>query len=238
MSEVNESGRGFSDDVLSKVPGRALKFLGYIGRTPPVFSVLNNVGFQIADLHDGWALLHAAAGYTQAPRAPVTDPTSAKALAELDAWDEPNLRRLKAAVTRLHPEQVETLFDGIEPGTGTASIMTIATFLDRVDAVAKKTPKVLETLEKRGLKPETRAHLRSLIATAKGVTPAPGPIASGSDPAEYRKTLVALKLWFDDWAESARTSGLNRYHLINLGLASRKTSKSGSGGNEENDADE
>lgn len=226
MAPVNEAVPEFSDLTLSRTPGKSLTFLGYAGRTPAVYAALKKNGFTQADLQEGWTLLLATGGYVAQAPDPVRDQKTAASLAFVDAWDEPNFRRLRAGIRRKHPAAEEVLFGGLTPGVGTAAILSVTTLLDRVDKL-KEGPHAaaLATLEQRGLTPRARAELREHITIAKGMNPPEKEPETGKQAAEcQRKKLLALKMWFDDWAETARTSGLSRYHLINLGLAKRKKS--------------
>lgn len=230
MAPVNQDVPSFSDDTLNRVPARALKMLGYIGRTRPVFAVMQAGGFTQADLQEGWVLLHETAGYVAATSDPIRDQKAAESLAYLDSWDEPNFRRLRAGVRRKHPAAESFLFDGISPGVGTEAIISVSTILDRVDKLANGPhAAALVTLEERGLTPKVRAELREHVTIAKGFNaPARAP-ETGKQVADcHREKLVALKMWFDDWAETARTSKLSRFHLIHLGLAkAKKAAKTG-----------
>lgn len=209
----------FSDDVLKRVSPRAYKFLNYAGNSPEVFSAMAANGFRGEDLEEGWALLYAARPVI-GPASVVDDTQAADARARIDAWDEPNLRRYREAVKRLHPAVEPRLFRGLKPGSGAESIMSVTLFLDRVDQVEDGPDRaVVGTLKQRGLTDAVRTELRELLATAKSVQ---APVSLEKLRALHRESLVALKLWFDDWAATAHTAGLNRFHLIHLGLATRK----------------
>lgn len=223
METAQAERQAFSDEVLSGTPERALKLLGYLGRTPAVFATLAPHGYTQAEHDEGWRLLHRASNYVPPATTPTTNPASAAALAELDAWDEPNLRRLRAAIARKHPGTVETLFAGIETGDGSEAILSVSTFLARVDALAGSVhAAALDTLESRGLTQAERARLGELVVLAKGFGQLPGPVAAGAGRTEHHEALIELKRWYDDWAETARTSIKRRDHLINLGLAARR----------------
>lgn len=210
----------FHDDTLRRDRLRALKFMDYIGGTPEVFSAMQDGGFRREDLTEGRTLFHQTALFL-GPAAIVQNAKAAEARASIDRWDEPNLRRYRAAVARFHPLAEPRLFKGIKAGTGAQSILTVALFLDRVEAMEEGRDRaVITTLEKRGLTKSVRADLRKLLALATKI--------ESSEPVEetlaaHRENLLALKVWFDDWAETARTSRLNRFHLIHLGLAKRRT---------------
>src|SRR5690606_37838427 len=107
------------------------------------------------------------------------------AIAELDLWDGPNFVRARAALERLYPDQARYLFNHLNAQTGAASVASVNTFLDRVDALRdgtdadrasrrdddKAAVKVL--VERRILSPEIEQHLRDLIQSARGLAPEP-----------------------------------------------------------------
>lgn len=222
----------FTDETLNETPGRAVKFLGVIGRTSLVWALLKEQGYTQKEHDLGWSLLHRAANFVPAGPAVEVDEEARAALAYVDNWEEPNLRRHRSALVRLHPTRVEFLFEGLEFATGAASLLNVERYLDRVDRLESgeardaadraEDRRTLATLETRGLKKEVRRELREKIAVAKGLPDAPGPVASGLDKDAHREALLALKLWFEDWAETARTVIKRRDVLIRMGLAERK----------------
>ena len=227
----------YSRQILEEAPARVLQFLGGVGTSPFIRAALGHFGYTDHDHDEGWSLLHRASGYQTVTPAPSADRTAADALAELDAWDEPNFRLARAALSRRHPEQAEFLFTGLEAAAGPAAVLSVTAFLDRLDALAgvaegrdhkvKATKQAdaaaLKTLADRGITAEERARLRQLVATAERGEKAAAPSARDTDDAEVRlEALTALRAWFDEWAETARVVIKRRDHLIRLGLAKRR----------------
>jgi hypothetical protein len=238
-----------SDRILDEAPSRALKFLGAVSTNAHIHAALVTRGYS-KEVHDrGWDLMLNASGYRK-PRAVVlNDPAAAAAIAELDAWDEPNFRVALAALADEFPEQAAFVFDDLEPSTGAGAIVSVKTFLDRLDKLEsdkdrKATRKVdhaaLEKLSKRGIPAAERARLRKLIEVGLG---APEPAATDvgdvpakdTNPAEQRSAKRALWGWLNEWTEIARAVIKRRDWLIQLGLAKRKArkdndAKTGAGG--------
>ncbi len=125
------------------------------------------------------------------------------------------------------------MFNGLQASTGMQAALGVMTFLDRLDALEKSPERkstrkedhaALETLAKRGIDENERAHLRKLT---KIVATSPDLDLDGVDEDEAKreeerqKALVALRAWFIDWSETARSLIPRRDYLIRLGLASR-----------------
>lgn len=225
-----------SQTVLDDTPGRALTFLRGIARSQAIHAELAAAGFAPDDNEEGWKLLFKEAGYSATTGAPAATPRSPAfdAMNELDAWDEDGMRRIRAALSRLHAQQEEFVFaGGLAASTGTAAVVGVATLLDRLDALEsgkgreKSTHKAdtaaMATLAQRGFTKAERARLRALVDTAQTVkTPAPAP-ATPTSVKEHLAASVALYRWFADWSETARSVVKKRAYLITLGLAKRKS---------------
>jgi len=213
--------------TLEETPARVLVFLRAIGTTAVIRTALATRGYTAEEHADGWERLHRVAGYGEVKTISLALDVE-KAIAEIDAWDEPTFRVCRAALERLHPDQAAFVFDALDSATGAQAIISVGTFLERLDALEnspdrKPTRKAdhaaLATLSKRGITKEERDRVRKLVETAKGLAP-----QVQTDPsAEARQIeLVALRAWYDDWSETARSVITRRDHLIRLGLAKRK----------------
>jgi hypothetical protein len=227
-----------SRQTLEEIPSRVLTFLRALGTSIPIRAVLSEVGYT-ADVHaEGWTRLHAVAGYRDVAPTATENQDVRAAIAELDAWDEPGLRRIRAALDHHHPEQAAFVCGGLTASTGMAAVMVVATILDRLDALQsspdrKKTRKedhaALATLAKRGFTEPERERLRKLVEVAKGVETAKDAEGAAGDTTDARrKELMALRAWYIDWSETARAVIKRRDHLIRLGLAKRKKKEKGS----------
>ncbi len=234
-NDVDDLARSTLESTL----GRALSFLRGVGTSDVIRATLAAHGYDEEEHARGWALLHTVAGYEMRPAPAKTsgaETSVATAIAEIDAWDEPNLRIARAALTRLHPEAATFVLDGLEPAAGAAAVVGVKAFLDRLDALQKSPERkatreedkaALDTLATRGIDANERARLRALVERAEGYT-ATDLGAERARAARQEAEDVALKelrVWYDDWAEMARALVKRREHLIRLGLAKRKSSK-------------
>ena len=89
----------------------------------------------------------------------------------------------------------------------------------------KEDKKAVALLAQRTFTPAERKRLSDLVEVALGST---GPLAApgvANDPALRRERLLALKLWYNEWATTARAVIRKRVYLIRMGLASRRRSK-------------
>ncbi|MCU0694051.1 MAG: hypothetical protein MUF54_21885 [Polyangiaceae bacterium] len=229
--------------VLEETPARALKFLSGVASDSVIWAILSQRGYGQEPHDEGWELLLSATGYRRTPPAAKDSPASRSALAELDALDEPMFRIARAALRRNHAEQCEFVFADLAPATGAGAIVSVATFLDRLDALdhsaeRKATRKAdhaaLAILAARGIGGDERKRLRQLVATAKSAPdPAPETPQLAPNAAQRLEALNAVRAWYEDWSEVAHAVVKRRDQLIRLGLAQRKARKKNKGGSDE-----
>lgn len=222
-----------SESVLEETPQRVLPFLRAIATRVEIRSAMAACGYTQAEHERGWKLLLDVSGYTT-PSFPVTaDQKARAAIAELDGWDEPGFRRIRAALGRLHPEQEAFVFEGMAPGSGAASVVSVAMMLDRLDALESGADRAatrdadhaaLATLSQRGIDGSERARLRELVNIAKTAN-LPVVTVSTAMPSDRLEKLKELHAWFADWSETARAVIRRRDYLIFMGLAKRKRVK-------------
>jgi hypothetical protein len=233
---------GPSDTVLDETPARALKFMSAVSTNPTVRAILERRGYTDAYHEKGWELLLKASGYKRAaPPAAPSRPEAAAAIAELDKWDEPHFRIARAALAEF-PEQRDFLFTDLEPQTGAGAVVSVTTFLDRLDQLEKDKNRkatrktdlaALAKLSERGISEAERARLRGLLKVSMA-SPEPSAAAAkaskqpkpdAANDAEPRKAKLALWTFYSEWSEIARADIKRRDHLIQLGLAKRKAPK-------------
>lgn len=237
----------YSRQVLEEAPERVLTLLSGIGTSLAIRAHLARVGYCAKDHEEGWRLLHAAAGYDATIPTLEAEEQVALAIAELDAWDEPHFRLARAALGRRYPAQAAFLFEKLEATQGAAAVLSVKTFLDRLDMLEGKAPgrnhkdkatkaadfAALTALASRGITHAERLRLRGLIKTAEEGAELSERAKQQAEENEKQQAarqgaLVALRAWFDEWAETARVVIKRRDQLIRLGLAKRRT-----GGGEE-----
>jgi hypothetical protein len=226
--------QGPSETVLAETPGRALKFLSALSNNPALRAILATKGYTDEEHQRGFALLFQTAGYTGVTTSPLLMSNEARgAMLELDAWDEPNFRILRAALEYRHPAQCKFLFDNLEPSTGAGAILSVATLLDRLDALESSEERLatraedhaaLATLAAREYTATERRRLRALVekASAPVAPAAPAPVLPSAREIERKATLLQLWIWYREWSETARGVIKRRDQLILLGLAKRK----------------
>jgi hypothetical protein len=232
-------GDEYSRQILEDLGGRVLQLVGAIGTNANIRALMASAGYTADDHAEGWAKLHRSQGYQAVPASPpAEDKKVHDALAEIDNWDEPNFRRHKAALVRLHPAQADFLFNDLASSKGIAAVAGVKRFLDRVDVLENDPQGVrastrdadraaVATLVKRRLTPAVRAHLRELIGIVEKGTPE-GALPISDE--ERHLALIDLKHWYDDWAETAHTIVKRRDYLIRMGLASRRRDPGTDGG--------
>jgi hypothetical protein len=213
------------------LPARALAFLRGIGTFLPIRMMLAKHGYTEAEHQLGWRLLQNVSGFFATFPKGREEAEVRDAIATLDATDEPLFRRARAALQRFHPEQCAFVFDGLAATAGAGAVLTIATFLDRVDALEHGADReatreadrlAIATLAGRGIDEVERARLRDLVVVAQT-----GAMPHGASPREEEMAthMAALGTWYADWTETARAIITRRDLRIRLGLARRKRPK-------------
>lgn len=243
MAEAPE----FTPETLEETPARVAKFLLGIGAVATIRTQLAAAGMTADELLEGRKLLLACLAEPER-MAPIADSEDAQAtraaLAELDAWDEPNFARYGAALKRRFPSAHAYVFRDLKASTGSAAVAGVATFLARIKVLAEGTDparaeqvkddaKAVALLESRGLTKAERKRLDALVKLALGPTEALDALPPDDSPDERLAKLAELKGWFDEWAATARAVVKKRVYLIRLGLAQRKPGKKGADDGEE-----
>lgn len=229
MSSITE----ISTRVLEETPSRVVPFLRAIATRFEIRAAMMAAGYTDGEHATAWRLVLLASGYVSAAPPQSDDQRARAAIAEIDAWDEPGFRRVRAALGRLHPEQNEFVFRGISAARGANALVSVGMLLDRLDllendpsraATREADRAALSTLEARGIGKAERARLRELLDTVLSVKQPVLPEAAPS--AEEREAaLRELRAWYIDWSETARAVIHRRDHLILMGLAHRRSSE-------------
>lgn len=213
------------------VPGRVLTFLAAVAAEPEIRKRLASAGYEPhVDGRQAWTLLQAVVEPPPGPD-PEPDTTAIDAIRELEAWLDPNLRRMGAALAHHHPDVHAWFFDGLAPAPGAGAVLVAGVLLDRIDRLGAEpvganpsNDAALATLDKRGFGPGVRADLRRLVERSKRFSP--GPPRAG--PAvDLDAAHAALYAWWRDWSATARVVITRRDQLIRLGLAERRRTERG-----------
>jgi hypothetical protein len=221
----NITEAGVTRETLEEMPERVLAFLRGVGTTRTIRALLRQRGYTKEEHRRGWQLLEQVVGALEEGQDDGLDQTIVEAIAELDAWDEPGVRLVRAALTR-HPDEREQVLDGVAATQGPGAVLVVGKILDRLDQLEETTEgkSALETLAARGIDDAERKRLAKLVRLAKSAGDAPeiDPAAARRAQEAADQQLFALRDWHDEWSEVARIVIKRRDHLIRLGLAERR----------------
>lgn len=158
---------GISLETLEQTPVRATQFLFGLVAEPRARGILQTKGYDAPEHKRGFTLLEAVASSRTEGR--LTDIEVTGAIADLDNWDEPNIRLLRASLRRF-PAVFQHVLDGIEPIAGPGAVLNVETILKRLDSLdgVADAPAALAVLAKRGLDETERKRLAALVKVAKG----------------------------------------------------------------------
>jgi len=225
-------------ETLETAPHRALAFLRAVGTSRAIRAAMFGRGYTAEDHREGWKYLHTCAGFIEEADELTEEPSIREAIEELDAWDEPAFRIVRATLERRFPEQAAFVMNGLKPATGAAAVLSVERLLDRLDALERSPERkasrtedeaALATLRQRGIDDAKRKRMRELVSTAKSVVPLVqvDPQAVAQEDAARREALNNLYAWYREWTEVARATIKRRDYLIRLGLASRRAPSDG-----------
>ncbi len=221
---------GASADVLAAAPGRALTFLIGAARDEVAARALEAVGFDDEARAEGAQLIQACM-LARKPSAPRSN-DAARAVVELDAWDEGGFRLVRSALARTFPALYAKLTDGLAASAdGVGAVRGVTTLLERIARLERggATEKAaLAALAKRGITRDERARLEALCRVARGLGKAPSSRGDDDDAARaHLQALADVHAWYVEWADAAHATIRGRRSLITLGLATKRSSKKG-----------
>lgn len=224
---VDEAERP-SRQVLEEAPDRTFTFLLAVAKYPVIFTTLARKGYTQEEHDYAWGLL-TKLGRAGRPVQPDLGPSVSvqDAIAELDAYDEPNFDMIYKILSRHHRTVRDEIFRDLEPQQGSAAVGSVNTLLDRLDMVEKDTraeaKSAMKLLAIRGYDKAERKRLRDLVKVAQTVTHAPEALTD----TERDETLLELYGWFNEWSTIARRTVTQRQYLIALGLANPRKAAGG-----------
>jgi hypothetical protein len=242
-----------SRQTLDQTPARVLQFLQGVGTKNSIRAQLWARGYTAKVHARGWRLLRATGGFfdddtDHKDDGEADDAAVRNAITEIDAWDEPGFRIINASLRARHPVQHTFLTRNLKSGTGAEAVNTVATLLDRLDALEGSPDReptrqadhaALATLAERGIDKEERTRLRSLVERAQAFDEHfDDPAKRAENEKRMREARVELRLWFEEWSEIARVTLKRRVELIRLGLASRRPRRAAGEPGDDGDDDE
>lgn len=207
-------------------PGRVLAFLAAVAAEPEIRRRLEGAGYDPrVDGRQAWRLLE---NVVEPPLGRVEEVHSDAfdAMRSLEAWLDPHLRRIGAALAHHHPDAQAFVMHGLAPAEGAGAVLMARALLDRLDVLESGggdarpgDEGALATLARRGFGPDVRRQLRGLVARAQRWSPPQEQPRRGAD---LDAVHAALYAWWCDWSATARVVITRRDHLIRLGLATRR----------------
>jgi len=204
--------------TLGQKADRVLKLL--LGmRNARVVSALTTRGFGQDDLEEGWSLLrNVAKGHFDYLPTENTDPS---VIAELDLWENTWFPIVSASLSRRFPKVAERVFLNLSQTEGPGVVLSVGTFIERIDEVAKATDEdsrqAMALLTRRGLTEQVLSQAKTLLVAVKqtvGVVP----LDPATQREEYARAEQALWDWYLEWSQIARSTITERQLLRSLGF--------------------
>jgi hypothetical protein len=125
----------YSDEILEETPTRVTRVLTALARSSVIRTLMQRGGLTDEDVTEGRTLLLRC--LAQPSSTPTTDTDDARrrrdALATLDAWDEPNFARYRAALRRHYPAAERYVFNGLTAGSGPAAVQAVNNEIDHAE---------------------------------------------------------------------------------------------------------
>ncbi|KYG03186.1 hypothetical protein BE21_52955 [Sorangium cellulosum] len=208
--------------------GRALRLLVNV-QAAPFVERARREGYTAEEHREGWRLLKLASGeqrslehlFVEASSGGVVEGAERmRLLQEVDTFENTWFPRARAIIRRVVPRERRDGFEAAffknleQQPLGPAVIMSVGTFLRRVEGLARNSDgdakKVHKTLTARGLTEarmqQVRDQLARLEAGAGALGQPPRVPAAELERArkEQREALEGLRDWFNDWATTLR----------------------------------
>lgn len=223
--EVLEVSNGVLNSAGVKFMGRVMRFLVAV-QSPAYWAKALREGYTTEEHLLGWKLLRLAGGESRemdhlveevGSGAPIGVEQGA-ALQQIDAFENLWFPRVRGIIRRVVPRAhrdtfAEAFFKDIEQQPyGPGVVRTVSTLLTRLEGLATSSQpgakEVFAMVEKRGLSPKRRAHMRSVLAQVES----PGAPAKKNATIEQvvqtqdeqTESLASLRDWFNDWGVTLR----------------------------------
>jgi hypothetical protein len=230
--------------TLGQKADRVLKLLLGL-RNPRIAESLAAHGFSDADLAEGWALLQGVTR-TRLDSAPTTNSVDPTSLQKLDEWENKWFPVASATLKRRAPEVHAWVFRNLSQTEGEAVVVSVGTFLERLEALTKKKSEggygpggkeAKKLLETRGLTKEAVGEAKALLERLGAIVtpspPSPGDKKAKAQEAKFAEAEAALWAYYLEWSEIIRTAIKDRKLLRQLGFLRPTGGSSATGGDDE-----
>jgi hypothetical protein len=201
---------------------RLLAFLMGLGN-PAIVRSLQPYGFDQAALDEGWTLLRRTAAVRLSAQPTLL--VLREEILRLDAWENEWFPIAAAVLGRHHPEVNEKVFYKLSQTEGNEVVLSVGTFLERVDALAKEGQLApLATLARHGLTDTVLDQARGLLAKVAQPPFEPEPPKEPSTAAAEDEPVLdpaaedAMWSYYLQWSAIARTAITDRRLLRQLGF--------------------
>lgn len=201
---------------------RALKLLLGL-RNPRIAAALASHGFTEDDLREGWDRLAALTRMRLAVRVPLKDP---RVIKELDEFENTFFRVAHATLDHRFPEVSASLFLNLTQTTGDGVAISVATFLERLAAMAKgekpygeRGVEARKLLAERGLTEDRVRAAEALLTSLSTIVEEP---LADVPRDEQLAAEEALWAWYLEWSEIARVAIRDGRLLRTLGFLQRR----------------
>jgi hypothetical protein len=193
---------------------RLLAFLMGLGN-PQAGRALQPYGFDQAALDEGWTLLRrTAASHLDAPRP--RQPTHDQ-IARLDAWENHWFPIATAVLQRHHSDVHEKVFHNLRQTEGKQVVLSVGTFVERVDALGDATTSpAVATLARHGLTAVVMDEARRMLAEVMQPPIAAPPV--DDEPIVDPAAEDAMWAYYLQWSAIARRAISDRRLLRQLGF--------------------
>jgi hypothetical protein len=215
----------YSLTTLNETTHRVVALLTGLAASPDLAATLAARGFTQAECDRGLKLLNHALSIPDAvapSRERAERRENLKAIDELEEFANREFRVVQAALRYEHPEALAQLFAGVEPTKGMGSVVAVEVFLRRFASLPNRVQKLLRS---RGFTEGKFKHLQDRIKVARIMPGDPAPPTPPAASPAREEALLDLRVWYSEWAETARAVIRSRRGLIRLGLAKQRYKK-------------
>ncbi len=198
--------------TIGQKAGRVLQFLLAI-RSMVVAGALGRFGFSDKDLEEGWKLMtRLTQGRLDGVKAPSVD---VGLVTQIDAWENLWFPVADATLANKAPDAHAVVFANLSQTSGPAVIVSVSTFVERVEGLDAATRKLLA---KRGITAAVLSDAKAMLDRATSLAKdgeSPVPTTASTADAEAERALWA---WYLEWSSIARVAIKDRRVLRQCGF--------------------
>ena len=213
---------------------KATPFMITLSRSVIIRTIMSNRGYTQEVHREGWRMLHGLMSHQRywLPGEDLPDTPQEQALDELDRLDNEYFTFAQACIVRRFPDQARYLFKNVHAVHGHEAVLMVKAYVERLqalregsdpfrDATREADREAVRLLESRYVAgAEIEARLVGLIEQATSLPAIPDRDPYALSEAAYQALAREVRIWLQDWRDTARAAFQDRRYLIRLGLAS------------------